>query len=109
MLNEMNRALLRLTNQARFIKMIVDKELVVSGRKRADIIAELKRKKFDTFSKKDQAQQAGETENAADDPDDDEDTDVGDGYNYLLGVGILFIQSVMFITYHFLDGYLVLD
>jgi DNA topoisomerase-2 len=85
MLNEMNRTLLRLTNQARFIKMIVDKELIVSGRKRADIISELKRKNFDTFSKKDLAKDAGETEAAQEDEEDD-DSSVGDGYNYLLGV-----------------------
>lgn len=86
MLSEMNRTLLRLTNQARFIKMIVDKDLIVSGRKRLDIIAELKQKNFDTFSKKDEAKQAGENE----DVDEETETEVGDGYNYLLGVCILF-------------------
>lgn len=106
MLNEMNRTLLRLTNQARFIKMIVDKELIVSGRKRADIIAELKKKNFDTFSKKDEAKQSGENEDAA----DEDDADITDGYNYLLGVRILFrhlsnIQLLIFC----IDGYLVFD
>lgn len=85
MLNDMNRTLLKLTNQARFIKMIVDKELVVSNRKRADIIAELKKKNFDTFSKKEEAKKADEDEDA----EEEEDTQVGDGYNYLLGVRIL--------------------
>lgn len=82
MLSEMNRILLKLTNQARFIKMIVDKELIVSGRKRIDITAELKQKHFDTFSKKDEAKQAGENE----DGDEETEIEVGDGYNYLLGV-----------------------
>lgn len=88
MLSEMNRTLLRLTNQARFIKMIVDKELIVSGRKRMDIIAELKQKNFDTFSKKDEAKQASENE----DVDEETETEVGDGYNYLLGVCIPLIN-----------------
>lgn len=88
MLSDMNRMLLKLTNQARFIKMIVDKELIVSGRKRIDIIAELKKKGFDTFSKKDETKQADENE------DEETETEVGDGYNYLLGVCIPYCSYI---------------
>ena len=42
--------------------MIVTKELVVSGRKKADIVADLRKKEFRPFSKVKKAKAAGETE-----------------------------------------------
>lgn len=89
MLQDMNRQLMRFSNQARFVKMIINKELVVSGKKRADIIEDLMKKKFDKISKKD-AEKAGET---AETVDGDDDATGGDGYNYLLGVRSLLISS----------------
>jgi len=87
-LGEMNKLLRRLNNQARFIKMIISKELVVSNKKRDLLVGELKRLKFDVFSNKKEAEEAGEDAptvgDGADETNDDEA--VGDGYNYLLGV-----------------------
>jgi len=82
MLQEMSKQLMKYTNQARFVQMIIKKELVVSGRKRSEIIEDLMKKKFDKISNKVEAQKAGETEDTV----EDEDSTVGDGYNYLLGV-----------------------
>lgn len=82
MLFQLNEELRRLTNQARFIQMIIKRELVVSNKKRKDLIAELKAKGFETFSKKKDALEAGETEEAL----EEDNKDIGDGYNYLLGV-----------------------
>ncbi len=39
----------RLTNQARFVQMIVKKELSVSGRKKVEIVAELRKRGFRPF------------------------------------------------------------
>jgi DNA topoisomerase-2 len=74
----------RLTNQARFVKMIVDKELVVSNRKKVDIVADLKSLKFRPFPKIIKAREAGEEEEAL------EEADVGNAsdYDYLLGMAI---------------------
>jgi DNA topoisomerase-2 len=89
MLKDMNRLLMKFSNQARFVKMIINKELVVSGKKRVDIIKDLLQKKFDKISKKD-LDKAGETEETVEGEDDD--AAGGDGYNYLLGVCSLFAR-----------------
>lgn len=72
--------------------MIVDKELIVSNRRKADIVAELRRKDFRPFSKVSQAKAAGETEDVVEE-DEDEDSGSGSGskvtdYDYLLGMAI---------------------
>ncbi|KAL7272018.1 DNA topoisomerase 2 [Rhizina undulata] len=73
----------------------LNKELVVFGKKRSIIIAELKAKNFDTFSKKKEAEQAGEEQPFAENEEEEGVTEeegseesVGDGYNYLLGMTI---------------------
>ena len=48
----------RLTNQARFVQMIVDKTLIVSGRKKVDIVADLRKKDFRPFPKIKKAKEA---------------------------------------------------
>ncbi|KAI9451533.1 DNA topoisomerase [Russula earlei] len=63
----------KLSNQARFVKMIVSKELVVSNRKKADIVEELRQKKFRPFPKA--AEEAAATGASTD-------------YDYLLGMAI---------------------
>lgn len=76
------------------MKMIVDKELVVSNRKKNDLMAELRRLKFRPFPKVTKAKAAGETEDVVR-PEDEEDEveetvkDVGaTDYDYLLGMAI---------------------
>ena len=49
MAEELQTEFERLTNQARFIQMIVDKELVISNKKKVDVIAELRKLQFRPF------------------------------------------------------------
>ncbi|KAF8837947.1 type II DNA topoisomerase [Paxillus ammoniavirescens] len=95
MANELQLQFEKLSNQARFVKMIIDKELVVSNRKKADIMTELRKLKFRPFPKVAKAKAAGETEDIVNQEDEDEDEEpaVGDApgttdYDYLLGMPI---------------------
>ncbi|PCH33085.1 type II DNA topoisomerase [Wolfiporia cocos MD-104 SS10] len=95
--NELSTALDKLNNQARFVQMIVDRELVVSNRKKTDIVAELRKKDFRPFPKPSKAKEAKETAEvveAEDDEDDEEVVNVSNAgvkitdYDYLLGMPI---------------------
>jgi DNA topoisomerase-2 len=73
--------------------MIVDKQLVVSNRKKNDLMAELRRLKFRPFPKVTKAKAAGETEDIQlEDEEDEADETVKDAgatdYDYLLGMAI---------------------
>ena len=78
----------KLKNQVRFVQMIIKKELVVSGKKRAEIIRDLKSKGFKTFAKVAKANVQGDSEEPAEDVEEDEDTSDSpdNGYDYLLTV-----------------------
>lgn len=79
----------KLSNQARFVQMIVKKELVVSGRKKADIVSELRKKDFRPFRKVVKAKVAGENEDAQEDSDVEEGpSGLTSDYDYLLGMPI---------------------
>ena len=89
LLAEMGRELDKLTNQARFVQMIIDGKLVISKKKKAILVAELKKLGFKSFSKVEEAAEAGETEPAVQDEDDDDDADVevaASSFDYLLGM-----------------------
>lgn len=90
--NELQLQFEKLSNQARFVKMIVNKELVVSNRKKADIVEELRQKKFRPFPKVAKAKAAGETEDAEEGANDEADEATTGGtstdYDYLLGMAI---------------------
>ncbi|KAI6133866.1 DNA topoisomerase II [Pisolithus croceorrhizus] len=91
--NELQTQFERLSNQARFVKMIVDKELVVSNRKKADIIADLRKFKFRPFPKVSKAKAAGETEEVVNQDEDAGEAEAGEAagstdYDYLLGMAI---------------------
>jgi DNA topoisomerase-2 len=66
--------------------MIIAKEITVNNRKKADIVAELRKKDFRPFPKVSKAKEAGEAEEAL----EDEDQPVGatSDYDYLLGMPI---------------------
>lgn len=70
--------------------MIVDKELVVSNRKKADIVAELRRKDFKPFPKVSQAKEAGETADAIEDEPEAPtvNNESNSDFDYLLGMAI---------------------
>jgi DNA topoisomerase-2 len=87
LLAEMGRDLDRLSNQARFVQMIIDGKLVISKKKKAVLVAELKKQGFKSFTKVEEAAEAGETEPAMQDEDDDADVELAaSAYDYLLGM-----------------------
>lgn len=89
MASQLQLELERLTNQARFIHMIVTKDLVVSGRKKVDIVAELRKRDFRPFPKVAKAKAAGETEEVVEEEDEEEDDSKGiHDYDYLLNMAI---------------------
>ncbi len=92
MANELQLQFEKLSNQARFVKVIISKELVVSNRKKADIVEELRQKKFRPFPKVTKAKGAGETEDAEEGANDEsEEASTGGAstdYDYLLGMAI---------------------
>ena len=80
----------KLNNQARFISMIVSKELVVSGRKKVDIVADLRKLDFRPFPKIAKAKEAGEDEPTAEQEEEEEEDSDDDknAYDYLLNMAI---------------------
>lgn len=95
LLNELQRELDKLTNQSRFIMMIIDGKLVVSRRKKKDLVSELKKLNFKPFPKVADARKEGEFE-AVVENDENDDSDANDAqteagandYDYLLGMAI---------------------
>lgn len=84
----MQKELDRWSNQARFIQMIIDGKLVVSRKKKVDLIAELKQKGFKPFAKFVDASKV-EDEPSPEAEIEEESEEVVHGansYDYLLGV-----------------------
>ena len=52
MLKNIKLDLKKLENKVRFIRCVVDNEIIVNNRKRADLFLELRQKNFDLFPKK---------------------------------------------------------
>ena len=90
LLADMNKVLKRLTNQARFVQMIIDGKLVISKKKKAVLIAELKKLGFDGFPKVQDAAKQGEDAPVVEEEDDAEEEAVTDAssYDYLLGMAL---------------------
>lgn len=94
MLDEMHKELDKMTNQARFIKMIISGELVVSRKKKAVLVAELQKLKFTRFPKVSDARKEGEFEAVVEqqgenEESDDAETEAGaSDFDYLLGMAI---------------------
>ncbi|MCJ1386739.1 DNA topoisomerase 2 [Xylographa soralifera] len=89
-LSEFNKELERLTNQARFIQMIIDGKLVVSKKKKKVLVVELKQKGFKAFPKTVDASKEGESEPVLENEEDnDENVETeASAYDYLLGMAI---------------------
>lgn len=90
MLAEMTKDLEKYTNQARFIQMIIDGQLIIAKKKKADLVKELKAKNFKPIAKVADTIKQGElTPIADDDAEVEEDIETGaSSYDYLLGVSI---------------------
>jgi DNA topoisomerase-2 len=84
--DELSNEFERLSNQARFVQMIIAKELVVSNKKKSAIVSELRDLKFKPIPKVAKAKEEGETEPAVED-EEGEDGD-GNDFDYLLGMRI---------------------
>ena len=83
----MQRELDRLSNQARFVQMIIDNKLTISRKAKSVLMAELKKLGFKAFAKIEDAKKAGEEQQAAEESDSEKDGTVGfHDYDYLLGV-----------------------
>lgn len=83
----------RLSNQARFILMIIKKELVLASRKKAEIVAELRKRDFRPFPKVQKAHVVGDVDEADADADEEEEdpqaTAGGNSdYDYLLQMAL---------------------
>ncbi|KAI9823498.1 MAG: DNA topoisomerase 2 [Sarea resinae] len=87
-LAEMQKQLDKLSNQARFVQMIIDGKLVVSKKKKSDLIAELKQKNFKGFPKIKEALKEGELEPMADEESEEDVEADANAYDYLLGMAI---------------------
>jgi len=69
--------------------MIIDKKLNVSNRRKADIVADLRKHEFRAFPKSNSAKEAGETEDAAEDEDGGKvNGEMLSDFDYLLGMPI---------------------
>lgn len=93
LLNEMQRELERLSNQSRFVKMIIDGKLVVYKKKKAVLVAELRKLGFKAFPKVIDAKKEGEFEAVVEEENDDDESDeattqAASDYDYLLGMAI---------------------
>ena len=87
----MQNELEKLSNQARFVQMIIDGSMVISKKKKSVLIQELKDKAFKPFPKVSDAAKAGETEKVVDEEDGTEEEDLdtfSNGYDYLLGMSL---------------------
>lgn len=94
-LSQLQTELEKLTNQARFVQMIIDGELIVSKKKKTVLVGELKEKGFKAFPKVADAAKAGETEKVVEEGSEDEASDepadsqnLASAYDYLLGMAI---------------------
>ena len=87
-LAEFEKALEKMTNQARFIQMIINGDLIVSKKKKAELVAELQRKGFKQFPRVKDAAKEGEMERVVEEEGDPEEgVEAGaSAYDYLLGV-----------------------
>lgn len=93
-LNELQRDLEKLSNQSRFIQMIIDGKLVVAKKKKTVLVAELQKLGFKPFPKVSDAKKAGELEDAQEDEEEESDVEPGaNDYDYLLGVSA-FVRPV---------------
>ena len=64
--------------------MIINKELIVSNKKKANLVTELRALKFRAFPKSKKAREEGEVEQVL----EEEDEGMASDYDYLLGMAI---------------------
>ncbi|KAK8864520.1 hypothetical protein IAR55_001770 [Kwoniella newhampshirensis] len=82
--DELNKQFEKLSNQARFVNMIITKELNVAHKKKTALVSELRALNFRPFPRNSKAKEAGESELAL----EEEDEGLASDYDYLLGMAI---------------------
>ena len=89
-MSELQKELEKFTNQARFVKMIIDNKLSIARKKKPVLIAELQKLGFKAFPKVQDASKAGELERPVEEEEDDSGSDdvnlAASSYDYLLGM-----------------------
>ena len=88
-LSELQKELEKLSNQARFVQMIIDGSLVISKKKKSVLVTELKEKGFKGIAKVVEAAKLGEDEPVVEEGEeaDNRETEVlSSSYDYLLGM-----------------------
>jgi len=89
MLANMRREQRILNNKARFIEEVCSGDLIVSNRKRSEILSELKERDYELFPKQiDKKQNNADDEAEIDDAENSSDAELAKGYEYLLGMKI---------------------
>ncbi|PKI82895.1 DNA topoisomerase (ATP-hydrolyzing) [Malassezia vespertilionis] len=92
LVDELKHVYDRLSNQARFVSMIIDKELIVSNRKKLAIVEELRSLGFQAFPKP-VAKAKSVADRAEEEPEEEAEEEAALGgsitdYDYLLGMAI---------------------
>lgn len=83
----MQRDLDKLSNQARFVQMIIDNKLVISKKKKSVLMAELKKLSFKAITNIEDAKKEGEDEEVVEESENEQNAAIGaHDYDYLLGV-----------------------
>ncbi|KGO74230.1 DNA topoisomerase II, eukaryotic-type [Penicillium italicum] len=88
-LSDLQRELEKLSNQARFVQMIIDGKLVISKKKKPVLITELKEKGFKPIAKVADASKLGEDEPVVEEEEESDDNDtevISSSFDYLLGM-----------------------
>lgn len=89
LLKKMRREQKMLMNKARFVEEVCNGDLVVSNRKRAEILQDLQGRGYDQFTKDDEEEKDLESEEPeSDDEAQQSDAVIAKGYEYLLGMKI---------------------
>ena len=89
-LSDLQKELEKLSNQARFVQMIIDGKLVISKKKKPVLVTELKEKGFKPISKVAEAAKMGEdepvVEEGEEESEDNETENLSSAFDYLLGM-----------------------
>lgn len=86
--NELEMQLDKLANQVRFVQMIINKELVISGRKKVDIISDLRRMDFKPIPKVVKVKAPADFEDVPEEEEEVDNSGANTDYDYLLGMAI---------------------
>ncbi|KAL7552981.1 hypothetical protein ACHAWF_016218 [Thalassiosira exigua] len=90
LLEKMAKELKILSNKARFVQEVCEGDLIVSNRKRTELLADLKERGYDLFPKDEKKSDSGEAEEEEEEAveENTSDAELAKGYEYLLGMKI---------------------